>query len=366
MISLLNYIVEYKGHAIRDKEKSIGDPDEIKHYFDSGWVHLKFNKDNAYPYVYNKKLNKIIFGKPNSIHNNIFTSENEKELKEIGLENITKIGQIRYCCGEDDDTEEIDKWYEENKQYVDNTICGRLWYDAQDDFESWGSEEQAEQMAAIFGKLKNFDSCKCYVVNWNEIEPNEFQQINDAIVELFAKEHNIKIKSYIAIDNNGEPIEMFVGENTKVEKRSIEREKEISNLMNIHNPQHGESWEEFRKRKHEATKGYNKSRGKHFQRDYYNQTKSKTAAEWHNNKTKRYNSQTGKMEWGKKIGDSLEMKTIKNYILESTSETDTFTLHFTKEEMKLLYSKIKATCESSMSIRQKIETLCKENHINAK
>ena len=74
--------------------------------------------------------------------------------------------------------------------------------------------------------------------------------------------------------------------------------------------EYGESWEEFRKRKREATQGYNKARGEHFQREYYDNTNSKTSAEWHNNKTKRYNPRIGKMEWGEKIGDSLQKSLI--------------------------------------------------------
>ena len=303
-------LFEYKGHAIRNEETSAGDPDEIKHYFAQGWVHLKFSKDNAYPYIYNFKLDKIIIGDANTIHNDLFIPDNEDKLKEMGLDGVDNVQRLRYCCGIDDDTELIDNWYEENKQYIDNTICGRIWYDAQDNFETWDLDQQ-EQMASTFDALNDLDSCKCYTACWNEIEPSKFQDINDAIVKHFAKEHSVKIKSYIAIDNNGNPIELVVGKGAaKVDARSVSHQKEVEKAIDIHNPAYGESWEEFRKRKREATKGYNKARGEHFQHEYYDKTDSKTSAEWHNNKTKRYNPRTGKMEWGEKIGDSLQKSLI--------------------------------------------------------
>ena len=115
-------LFEYKGHAIRNEETSAGDPDEIKHYFAQGWVHLKFSKDNAYPYIYNFKLDKIIIGDANTIHNNLFIPDNEDKLKEMGLDGVDSVQQLRYCCGIDDDTELIDNWYEENKQYIDFTF----------------------------------------------------------------------------------------------------------------------------------------------------------------------------------------------------------------------------------------------------
>lgn len=76
---------------------------------------------------------------------------------------------------------------------------------------------------------------------------------------------------------------------------------------------------------------------------------------------------TNQVKWYgvKKIEDNLQMKTINDIISES-SDNDIFTLQLTKEEMEILYGKIKATCQSSMSVRQKIEALCKENHIEAK
>lgn len=306
--------MEYKGHAIRDKEKSIGDPDEIQHFFGQGWVKLKFNKDNAYPFVYNKKLDKIIFGSANSIHNNIFTSNNADKLKEMGLDGVDNVRQLRYCCGMDDDTEEIDRWYEENKKYIDETICGRIWYNAQDDFESWDSEEQAAQMAELFGDLKDLDSSKCYVANWNEVAPNDFKKVLDNIVKHFSKEHNKKIKSYIAIDNNGEPIELEVGNNdVKIDKRSSDHEKEIEHAWQYHTDTsaHG------RAKKRELTHGWIKSRDEHFQKTRYNHTDSKTAAEFHHKFTKRYDAKSGKYVWGEKIGDSLQTKTVKDYICEA-------------------------------------------------
>ena len=321
MKNLFSFINEYKGHAIRDKEKSIGDPDEIQHFFGQGWVKLKFNKDNAYPFVYNKKLDKIILGSANSIHNNIFTSNNADKLKEMGLDGVDNVRQLRYCCGMDDDTEEIDRWYEENKKYVDETICGRIWYNAQDDFESWDSEEQAAQMAELFGDLKDLDSSKCYVANWNEIEPNEFKEVLDNIVKHFSKEHNKKIKSYIAIDNNGEPIELELGNNdVKIDKRSSDHEKEIEHAWQYHTDTsaHG------RAKKRELTHGWIKSRDEHFQKTRYNHTDSKTAAEFHNKFTKRYDAKSGKYVWGEKIGDSLQMKSIKDYIAEGFSTPDVF------------------------------------------
>lgn len=329
MKSLIHFINEYKGHAAHDGNRSVGDPDMIKHLFAQGWVKLKFNKDNAYPYVYNKKLNKIIIGESGTIHNNIFTTKYLDQLKELGLEKVESIKEIRYCCGLDDDTNEIDKWYEQNKKYVDNTICGRIWYNAQDDFQTW-EPQYKDNMEAILDPVNDLDSTKCYVAHWNEVEPNEFKTVTDNIVKLFAKHINKQIKSYIGIDNNGEPIELIVDKgNVKVDKRSKEFEKEIDYAWQYHtdNTEHG------RKRKHDLIKGYIKSRDEHFQKTRYNHTNSKTAAEFHNKFTKRYDTKSGKYVWGEKIGDSLQMKTITNYITEHILNK-----HLHKSDLRNVYA----------------------------
>ena len=327
MRSLNSYIFEYKGIAIRNGENSIGDPDKIQHYFRQGYVILKFDDNNAYAYIYNKKTNEIIFGKSGITHPHLLRNMSDEGKKRIGIEDVSSIRELRYCCGMDDDTEEMDKWYDKNKKWVDNIICGRIWHDASDNFNTW--DETMIDSAKVFDEIKNLDSIQTYICNWNELSSTEFKKINDNILKLFNKNFNTNIKSYIVIDNNGDPLEVAINDNIKVDKRDSNYQSELNKNYNLH--ANTSSWARELKRK--QTLPYVKDRDNLYQKDYYDKTKSKTAAEWHNNKVKKYDPKTGKTYWGEKIGDHLEMKNLKDYINEQFI-TEHFVNCKTSDEME--------------------------------
>ncbi len=306
MRSLFDYILEYKGHAAHNGAKSVGDPDEIQCYFRQGWVKLDFKCSCAYPYIYNKANNKIVFGKPGNTHPMILMDK--KKLEDVGISEVTSIQQLRYCCGLDSEFDKIDAWYKENKTWIDKIVCGRIWYIEKSDINKWAPEYQ--NIIQQFDELDNEDSMMTFVCNWNEIDTSEFSKINNDIIKLFSKEYNKQIKSYIAIDNNGEPIEMELGKNVIVDDRDASHKKKISKLYDLH------SDPKRRDEKRKMLAPFRKNRGEEFQKKYWNNTKSGTEAEFHNNKTMKINPVTGKTEWGEKIGDSL--KSITDIIAESS------------------------------------------------
>lgn len=227
-----------------------------------GFTSMKFGDKTAYPFIYNKKNNKIVFGKCGNTHPQLLRELSNAIKKELDILDVNSIQQLRYCCGMDDDKKEIDNWYSKNKQWVDNIICGRIWNGIK--INEW--PENYIETAKLFDKLSNIKSAETYIANWNEIEPSAFIEINNNIINKFISKTGNKIESYIAIDNNGEPIEIELNKhnNIKIDKRDSAHKNELEKNYELHvNPN-------LRKLKWKLTAPYRKARNNKFQNELYN------------------------------------------------------------------------------------------------
>lgn len=295
MKSIIDYFSEAKfANSLKRNAKS-GTPDGFTHNFKGHNINFTWDDESAHPFIYNKRKKLIAWGNPGNSHYDMISDMGNDEKIKMGLENIDKISQLRWDWFENyDNQSEVNKaiklW---NKRHpIANDFClGRIWH------ENLGSKYIT------------------YLVWWNELTQLQFTRysnyvINDYNNVIGKKLNEPKINDYYAIGNNGEFIEMDVNDN--VSKKIKPRDNKTKNLIKQMRAIHLATQEEKRK----YFELYRKQRNEYFQK-LYDKTKSGTEAEWHNNKVKRYNSITGKMEWGDKIGDSLEIKSIKNYILET-------------------------------------------------
>lgn len=271
MKDIYNYILESSGY---------GSPDYIVHHKSE----YNFDSDFARAFIYNIKANKILWSAPGKTHNDILFDLDDESRDLFNLyHNGNPIRYVDYIS--DGELEKINK-------------CGRIWV-----------------IPNNVSKHRKFD---VYVAWWNELSENDFIKYNKFIVSEYNKKFNYNLESFVGVDNNGYFLLIDPdGKEIVIDKQDKSRKHDLEILKAIHLATQEEKRKFF--------KGYRKIRDKNFQSKYYNNTKSKTAAEFHNNKTKRYNPITGKIEWGEKIGDSLEdnyinthykMKSLLDYILE--------------------------------------------------
>lgn len=272
MKKILNYIIE--------QDDKYGDPDRIVH-------HKKiydFDSEYARAFIFNKKENNCLWSNPGSTHNDILFDLDNSERRKFCLYKHDK-RPIRFV-----------EYLSEEKQAQINK-CGRIWVIPNDK-----------------SKHRKFD---VYIAWWNELSKTEFKKFNDRVIALYNKEFNYNIESYIAIDNNGKFVLVEPdGNEITIDKRDEKRKEDVEILKCIHLATQEEKREFF--------KGFKKARTEHFQKTRYNHTDSKTAAEFHDKYVSRYDPISGKMSWGKNIGDSLidntfnkhNMKSLIEYILE--------------------------------------------------
>lgn len=294
--SFSNSVNRYEKHGTPDKLTNKIDGYSVTHYWDDY---------DAVPFIYNKKLNKILWGFNSDSHFDMIQSLSPRAKTEIGLpKNVDCASDLRWDWFEDYETDEdaqeaIDKWNDEHP-YASDFYLGRLWHHNY-------SKEPDDNLPWV-----------AYIVWWNELTSSEFTKFNNIIISAYNKRTDNKkedregepeITKYYAIDNNGDIKEMDVNNNeTKyIDKRSKDSKEIIKKARNIHTATQDE------KRKYFEL--FRKARAEKMQNELYNKTKSKTAAEFHNNKTKRYDPITGKMVWGEKIGDSLQTTHLKDYVI---------------------------------------------------
>lgn len=295
----LKDILEAKFANSEKREKRSGTPDLITHTIRGIERNYCWRDETARPFIYNIKKDKVLWGDRANSHNHLIVNASSETLKEFGLKNIKSVLNLRwnefyYYTGKEL-KHEIDMFNKHNPQASDFYL-GRLWH-VQLSSKKWVA----------------------YVVWWNELSKQEFTKLNNKIVKDF--NHNFEdgpnepeIIKYYAIDNNGNLKRMDVNDNKEksIEARNKEIKDEIKAARAIHLA--------TQKEKREYFEIFRKNRAEHQQKELYNSTKSKTGAEFHNNKTKRYNPITGKMEWGEKIGDSLEIKSLHDYVIESQAD----------------------------------------------
>ena len=291
----------------RDKH---GTPDRITNMVNGQYTVHNWDDYEAVPFIYNKKLNKILWGFNSDSHFDILRSLSKQAKIDFGLPaNIYGVSDLRWDWfenyeDEEEANEEIARWNEEHP-YASDFYLGRMWHYEFNDPDT--------------GETKWI----AYIVWWNELTSSEFTKFNNIIINAYNKRTDNKkedregepeITKYYAIDNNGDIKEMNVNNNeTKyIDKRSKDSKEIIKNARNIHNATQDE------KRKYFEL--FRKARAEKMQNELYNKTKSKTAAEFHNNKTKRYDPITSKMVWGEKIGDSLQITHLKDYVINEFYE----------------------------------------------
>lgn len=286
MKSIINYLSEAK---FANSNNRYGTPDFFKH----NDKYYEYTENEARPFIYNKQLKKVLWGKPGESHYDMIDMLTKTEKDNFGLINVTDTNDLRWDWFEEYDTKKdidnaIKQWNKEHP-VANNFLLGRVWHS------------------------KNEDTWDNFIVWWNELTKLQFTRLCNFIINDYNKknitEEDELISDYYAIDNNGEFIEMNVNDN--ITRNITPRNKKYQEVIKKMRAIHLATQEEKRK----YFELYRKHRDEYFQK-LYNKTKSGTEAEWHNNKVKRYNPITGKMEWGEKIGDSLEIKSIRNYILE--------------------------------------------------
>lgn len=295
----LKDILEAKFANTEKRERRNGTPDFITHTIRGIERNYHWRDETARPFIYNINKDKVLWGNSGDSHNDLIVDSEAETLKEFGLGNVNSVSDLRwdefYSYTGKEIKREIDQF---NKEFPEASkfYLGRIWH----------------------AKLKS-KKWVAYVVWWNELSKQEFTKLNNKIVKDF--NHNFEdgpnepeIIKYYAIDNNGNLKRMDVNDNKEksIEARNKEIKDEIKAARAIHLA--------TQKEKREYFEIFRKNRAEHQQKELYNSTKSKTEAEFHNNKTKRYNPITGKMEWGEKIGDSLEIKSLHDYVIESISD----------------------------------------------
>lgn len=227
----------------------------------------KFDSKYARAFIYNSNSGKILWSEPTQVHNDILMFISDKDKTKFGLA---------------DDVFFIDELYND-KQYK-HFKCGRIWV-----------------IPNKKSKNRNYD---VYIAWWNELTQKEFNTFNKSIVDDYNKLYNTDILSYMVVDNNGKFILVADGDEIEITAADKKRKNDLLILRAIHLASSEE--------KHQYMKAFLKNRNDRLQRELYNHTKSKTAAEYNNIKT---------------IGDSLEinnnihMKSLLDFILENQKIT---------------------------------------------
>ena len=267
---------------IKESDK-YGDPDHIKHHNKE----YSFDSKYARAYIFNKKERECIWSEPGETHNDILFDLTDDIRNKFDLYTSSKkpIRYVEYLA--EPENAKINK-------------CGRIWV-----------------IPNNKSKHRKFD---VYIAWWNELSESEFKDYNKKIINQYNKDFNNNLESYIAIDNNGKFVLVEPdGKEVTIEKRDERRKQDVEILKRIHLA--------TQKEKQDFFKGFKTYRDDSLQKKRYNHTDSKTAAEFHNNFTKRYDFKSGRYEWGEKIGDSLidnytynkhtNMKNLIDYILEN-------------------------------------------------
>ena len=248
-----------------------GTPDRITNTVNGHYTVHTWDDYEAVPFMYNKKLNKIVWGFNSDSHFDILDSLSKQAKIDFGLPPIVRgVSDLRWDWFEnyeDDEAEEAIARWNEKHPYASDFYLGRMWHYKYEDPDT--------------GETKWI----AYIVWWNELTSSEFTKFNNIIIKAYNertdekredREGEPEITKYYAIDNNGEIQEMNIENNERkyIDKRSKESKKIITAARNIH------TGTEKEKRKYFEL--FRKDRAEKLQNELYNKTKSKTAAEFHN------------------------------------------------------------------------------------
>ena len=251
MLTLKEYIINEKDNY--------GNPDHISHHDKI----YDYDSKYAVAFIYNISNDMCIWSEPGKTHNDILFDLDSKTRKKMNLYVENK--PVRYV-----------EWLSEYDLDKENK-CGRIWV-----------------IPNNVSKHRKYD---VYIAWWDLLDDYNFVICNKTILKKYNEKFHIKLESCIAIDNNGKFI-LFTPEDDKIvlDKTDKSRVEDLSILKWIHLT--------TQKEKKDYLYSDIKERDIKFQNELYNKTKSKTAAEWHNNKVRKYDPKTGKTYWGEKIGDN--------------------------------------------------------------
>lgn len=269
MQTFLNFIYE-------KMDSDTGNPDYILH----NNKEYSFTSEYATPFIYNVSTNTVIFGTNGKTHNDILFSLKQDEFKKYNLFYRNKpVLYVDYLSS--------GKLEKQNK-------CGRIWV-----------------IPNNISKHRKYD---VYIAWWNELDKQSFRKFNDTIVNEYNKKYRNNIESYIGVGNNGEFILVEPnGNEIKILKQDKTRKTDIEILKCIHLAS--------RKEKAEFFKPWKASVAAHREKELQMLgIRDGTYAKRNDKFAKHivYDETTGKYKsvYGTKIGDSLIMKTITNYITE--------------------------------------------------
>lgn len=277
-LSLKKYINERK--QISNQNVVRNTPDCV-HY---NGFHNYWTDRSARGFIYNKDTNQVIFTEPGRAHEDIFDFP-KFLLDMIGLGDMS-IEQIKFSEWENYNKAElpeaINKWYANNKEYIDKFLLGRIWYV---DPLSKNSDKLQDLLFGTQSERKRLNSKpKTFISWWSELTPQEFNKFNKNVVKQFNKNFSTNITTFYAVDNNGNIIKMSDNSEVNIKSRSEESTKEIETISAIHN-------------------GTQEAKRKFFA-DYRNLKDKKFAKKWLSDKDNKSGTEA-EYRWRHIIGDSL-------------------------------------------------------------
>ena len=155
-----------------------------------------WNDKDSFGFIINKSTGTSLIGFPGESHSDILDFGYKDALERAGLLN-TQLEDIKFCdwldYKDEKSLENFNRWYDNNKDKADNYLCGRAW---------------------VINDSVSDDTSNYIVVIawWNELSNDEFKRLNDKIVEDISIELEIDVNNYIAVDNNGNLVELSLSD----------------------------------------------------------------------------------------------------------------------------------------------------------
>ena len=217
-----------------------------------------WNDKDSFGFIINRSTGTSLIGFPGESHSDIRDFGYQDARERAGLLN-TQLEDIKFCdwldCKDEDSIERFNSWYAINKEKADNFLCGRAW---------------------VINDSVSDDASNYIVVIawWNELSNDDFKRLNDKIVEDISIELEIDVDDYIAVDNNGNLIELSLSDDECPyisPCKSLDILYKISALHLASQKEKREGWSDFRTLRDELFQ-------KIWESDPMN--KSKTEAEW--------------------------------------------------------------------------------------
>ena len=161
-----------------------------------GVVEHYWSDKDSYGFIINKTTGATILSYQGESHYDMLEYGEPEKLERVGLLDAT-LEDIKFCdwldCKDEDSIERFNSWYAANKEKADNFLCGRAW---------------------VINDSVSDDTSNYIVVIawWNELSNDNFKRLCDNIVEDISIELEIDVDDYIAVDNNGNLVELSLSD----------------------------------------------------------------------------------------------------------------------------------------------------------